>query len=159
MPKHNACVVKFFAGIIVFEFVRHMYIRNKIFCNSYYLIFFYLLLMAGNLESSYQQKALVSAGAVGGHHSFQSVVIPMQVFQESSLIEFKMPQCCVVPFCSTRSSGHCFPKDEQLRQKWIESIRRYKFKPTKYSRICNKHFIRSDYEMPLDSILQIRKSV
>uniref|UniRef100_A0A6P7G7P2 THAP domain-containing protein 1-like n=1 Tax=Diabrotica virgifera virgifera TaxID=50390 RepID=A0A6P7G7P2_DIAVI len=62
-----------------------------------------------------------------------------------------MPQCCVVPLCSSRTSGHRFPKDSLMRKKWIIAIRRDKYVPTINARICNKHFVKTDYVLPLDS--------
>lgn len=68
-----------------------------------------------------------------------------------------MPQCCVVPLCSSRMSGHRFPKDEQLRKRWIVAMKRDKYKPTRHARICNKHFLPSDYSMPMESVVENRK--
>jgi hypothetical protein len=33
--------------------------------------------------------------------------------------------CCSVPHCSNRG-GHLFPKNEKLKKKWIEAIKRKK---------------------------------
>ncbi|KAG5861289.1 hypothetical protein JTB14_030150 [Gonioctena quinquepunctata] len=41
-----------------------------------------------------------------------------------------MPQCCVVLDCSSKTSGHRFPKDSALRKAWIIAIRRDEFTPT-----------------------------
>lgn len=68
-----------------------------------------------------------------------------------------MPQCCVVPLCSSTTLGHRFPRDEKLQKKWIIAIRRDKFKPTINSRICKQHFTESDYVMPQESFVMNRK--
>ena len=52
---------------------------------------------------------------------------------------------CCVPQCSERSYGHAFPKDLKLRKQWLHAIRRDRFKPTKHSRVCYKHFKQADY--------------
>jgi hypothetical protein len=59
--------------------------------------------------------------------------------------------CCFVPHCSNRG-GHVFPKDEKLKKKWIEAIKRnmdrnkYQlWNPTKTSVVCKLHFLPSDY--------------
>lgn len=57
-----------------------------------------------------------------------------------------MVTCCCVPKCSTRSGGHAFPKDPGLRKKWLHATRRDNFKPTKHSRVCDKHFKATDFE-------------
>ena len=33
-----------------------------------------------------------------------------------------------------------FPKDEEVKARWIQNIRRDKFKPNKWSRVCSIHF-------------------
>lgn len=51
--------------------------------------------------------------------------------------------------CQRRNDGtsfHCFPmKDENRLQKWIAALRRDRFKPTVHTRICARHFLKSDY--------------
>ena len=70
-----------------------------------------------------------------------------------------MPQCCVIPECSTRDAGHRFPRDQPLLKKWLIAIKRDKFKPTQYSRICKKHFNESDCELPKDSVIENRNYI
>ncbi|KAK4883135.1 hypothetical protein RN001_006454 [Aquatica leii] len=43
-------------------------------------------------------------------------------------------------------SFHIFPNNPDMRKKWILSLRREKFIPTKYSTICSKHFTPESYE-------------
>ncbi|KAI8767499.1 THAP domain-containing protein 1 [Biomphalaria glabrata] len=53
---------------------------------------------------------------------------------------------CCVPFCKgnynkeTKAHVFQFPKDEDLKKKWLEAIPRKDFTPTGYSKICHKHF-------------------
>ena len=51
---------------------------------------------------------------------------------------------CVVHGCTTTDgcgrSLHGFPKCKTLRLAWIPAVRRQKFLPTKFSRICSLHF-------------------
>ena len=42
-------------------------------------------------------------------------------------------------------SFHAFPKDPELRDKWIRAISRQDYVPTKYSRICSRHFHDTDF--------------
>ena len=57
-----------------------------------------------------------------------------------------MVTCCCVPGCSKRSSGHKFPKDKSLWKQWLHAIRRAKFKPSEFSRICSDHFKSEDFD-------------
>lgn len=68
-----------------------------------------------------------------------------------------MTSCCVVPMCSSRTSGHRFPKDKNLKKKWLVAIRRDNYEPTQFSRLCKKHFLPSDYIKSLDSVSENRK--
>ena len=70
-----------------------------------------------------------------------------------------MPQCYVVLEYSTRDAGHRFPQDQTLLKKWLIAIKRDKFKPTQYSRICKRHFNESDYELPKDSVTENRNYI
>ncbi|XP_040583104.1 uncharacterized protein [Lepeophtheirus salmonis] len=45
-----------------------------------------------------------------------------------------------------RLSFHSLPKDEDLREKWLRLIPRENWKPSKYAKICNKHFEDSCFE-------------
>ena len=51
---------------------------------------------------------------------------------------------CCVPQCSNRGQ-HVFPSDEKVRKKWIVAVKRDKWKPSKYSVVCLKHFTPQDY--------------
>ncbi|XP_055928658.1 uncharacterized protein LOC129959790 [Argiope bruennichi] len=58
-----------------------------------------------------------------------------------------MPSACCVPNCksnytknSPNISVFSFPKDENTRRAWISAIKRDNFVPTKYSKVCAKHF-------------------
>lgn len=56
-----------------------------------------------------------------------------------------MTRCCV-PNCSEIGS-HTFPKDEKLHRLWLKAICRKGFVPTKFSRLCRKHFTEDDYQV------------
>lgn len=67
-----------------------------------------------------------------------------------------MPHYCCVPQCKSNSSAEdcknlsfqSFPKDPELAKKWTVSIKRdNKFKVSKYTRICSRHFKAEDYEL------------
>ena len=59
---------------------------------------------------------------------------------------------CCVPGCKSgfyrkngwQNSLFRFPKDKQMRVKWLNKIKRKDFKITKHSRVCSLHFI-ADY--------------
>ncbi|XP_043251504.1 uncharacterized protein LOC122396851 [Colletes gigas] len=67
-----------------------------------------------------------------------------------------MPRRCCVPGCkgnysSTLKSDNyisvfLFPKDEELRKKWIAAIPRKHWTPTKYSAVCSLHFGEDDIQ-------------
>ncbi|CAL1276894.1 unnamed protein product, partial [Larinioides sclopetarius] len=45
--------------------------------------------------------------------------------------------------CSKKIPGttfHRFPKDETLKNVWVKAIRRANWVPSKFSRLCSKHF-------------------
>ena len=59
---------------------------------------------------------------------------------------------CVVLGCHSGSGREekkyqleTFPKSEEFKQKWIEKINRKDFEPSFNSRICFKHFRKSDF--------------
>ena len=62
-------------------------------------------------------------------------------------------KCCVVMFCNNtndnRVSLHQFPKDEKVRQKWIEFVVR-KRDPKSWTpgigHVCSDHFKEKDFE-------------
>ncbi|XP_076296541.1 uncharacterized protein LOC143216874 [Lasioglossum baleicum] len=57
-----------------------------------------------------------------------------------------MVQTCCIKNCKERQnrdkniSFHKFPKNPELREKWIKAINRKDFEPSVHSRICSKHF-------------------
>jgi hypothetical protein len=58
-----------------------------------------------------------------------------------------MPRKCCVPACKSNYSSESekvtvfrFPKDENLKQKWIRCIHRHNFKPNTQSVVCIHHF-------------------
>ncbi|ELT90944.1 hypothetical protein CAPTEDRAFT_214260, partial [Capitella teleta] len=57
-----------------------------------------------------------------------------------------MPSMCSVPNCrgnykkGPKVHVFGFPKNEELRKKWLTSIRRHNFTPTQYSNMCDCHF-------------------
>ncbi|XP_072391359.1 THAP domain-containing protein 1 A-like [Diabrotica undecimpunctata] len=62
---------------------------------------------------------------------------------------------CSQRSCSSRSnidkkssgiSFHRFPKDPERRDIWIKFVNRGKWKPTKYSVLCSKHFLEKDID-------------
>ncbi|XP_052454900.1 uncharacterized protein LOC128015255 [Carassius gibelio] len=61
---------------------------------------------------------------------------------------------CCVPLCVASSkfnsvlSFHTFPVDEEIRRKWIHSIRRERFNITSHTRVCSRHFISEDLIEP-----------
>jgi hypothetical protein len=63
-----------------------------------------------------------------------------------------MPINCAVPTC-TGQGGFSFPKDKAMNLKWRVAIKRegqHKslWKPTKHSRVCERHFKEDDYILP-----------
>nr|XP_021196799.2 uncharacterized protein LOC110380962 isoform X1 [Helicoverpa armigera] len=54
---------------------------------------------------------------------------------------------CSVPLCREKAN-HSFPKDAELRRRWLEAIKRVDFVP-KGARVCRKHFHDSDYMRPV----------
>ncbi|XP_035207555.1 THAP domain-containing protein 2-like [Stegodyphus dumicola] len=63
-----------------------------------------------------------------------------------------MPARCCVPGCKENYKGQPkvsifrFPRDPDLRKKWIMAIHRKNFQPTKASRVCELHFAACDIE-------------
>lgn len=58
-----------------------------------------------------------------------------------------MPRTCCVVGCQTgyksnteKMSTFSFPKDEELKNKWIKAIPRQHFKISNNSAVCAKHF-------------------
>ena len=52
--------------------------------------------------------------------------------------------CCVAPRCAN-TNGHVFPKDIDIRKKWIIAIKRDKWSPSERSVVCRAHFKDDDY--------------
>lgn len=52
-----------------------------------------------------------------------------------------MPSRCCVPFCKgnydtgPKVSVYSFPKDEEIKQKWLQVIQRANFQPSKSSKV------------------------
>lgn len=65
---------------------------------------------------------------------------------------------CCVPMCSASArfnsvlSFHTFPKDDELRRRWVVNIRRDNFTITKHTRVCSRHFQSRDLIQPLNPI-------
>ncbi|KFM65822.1 THAP domain-containing protein 1, partial [Stegodyphus mimosarum] len=57
---------------------------------------------------------------------------------------------CIAYNCKEKAGGtasfHKFPDNPQLRSLWIKAVRRKNFTPTKYSKICSKHFSEDAFE-------------
>ena len=43
---------------------------------------------------------------------------------------------------------HRFPAKKDLLNKWVTSIKRWKWNPTRFSFVCSEHFLISDYKVP-----------
>ena len=61
-----------------------------------------------------------------------------------------MPILCCVPNCSNRG-GFKFPADKKLQLEWRVAIKRVDrnkklWKPGKFSRVCDKHFLAKDFK-------------
>ncbi|CAI6348378.1 unnamed protein product [Macrosiphum euphorbiae] len=66
-----------------------------------------------------------------------------------------MPMTCCVEKCSSRGNRKAnspgklhffgFPSDEVKKQMWVKAIKRENFVPTRYSKICSKHFTNNDF--------------
>ena len=62
-----------------------------------------------------------------------------------------MPDCQVID-CDYRKTekgeyqSFYFPKDPDLRKKWLDSVKRDKFFPTNKSAVCKRHFTEEDFE-------------
>ena len=70
-----------------------------------------------------------------------------------------MVNSCVAFGCKNRATPeaianrvhfHLFPKEEERKNQWIQSIKRANFQPTKYSRLCSDHFGIEDYYVQND---------
>ncbi|XP_078493987.1 uncharacterized protein LOC108950672 [Ciona intestinalis] len=73
-----------------------------------------------------------------------------------------MPTNCCVPKCGSRIGGHTFPLNTELRNVWIQAIKRAAKKatdtdwyPTENDVVCFHHFIKTDYKPKLcDAMMQ-----
>ena len=83
----------------------------------------------------------------------------------------KMPGRCVVFGCNKSNSKECREKGVSLhripywnddnpiakrrRKQWVNfvSMKRAYFKPSKYSAVCNQHFVALDFERPIPKLL------
>ncbi|XP_025207116.1 THAP domain-containing protein 1-like [Melanaphis sacchari] len=53
-------------------------------------------------------------------------------------------------------SGRKFPlQNPELNAKWIKAVGRKGFIPTKNSRLCNNHFLKSDFKTPVDGTYKL----
>ncbi|XP_077536019.1 uncharacterized protein LOC144148343 [Haemaphysalis longicornis] len=62
-----------------------------------------------------------------------------------------MPGGCCAPNCKSNYDGgasvrvHRFPTDPTMRAAWTRAVPRKDFLPTKYTVLCEKHFLPTDY--------------
>lgn len=75
--------------------------------------------------------------------AFCSVYIDVAMYFNANTYRKKM-SCC------------SFPKDEVRKQEWLRKLRRENFTPTKYSRICSRHFKEEDIDRTSLSTVRIR---
>ena len=54
-------------------------------------------------------------------------------------------KCCVSDCKNDVNKGHLFPKNDDLQKLLLRAIKRENWKPGKWSKICSKHFVESDY--------------
>ena len=65
-----------------------------------------------------------------------------------------MTKICAVPHCGATTqnakdrSFHQFPKDSDLRLKWIKRIGRENFEPSNNCSVCSQHFGEEHYRRP-----------
>nr|XP_040565084.1 THAP domain-containing protein 1-like isoform X2 [Lepeophtheirus salmonis] len=76
-----------------------------------------------------------------------------------------MVTACAAFGCRNKSKGaasgrsfHCFPKDPEVRVKWIRALRRKDFTPGTYTVICSDHFLPEDYIDNPDFVIRKLKS-
>ena len=63
-----------------------------------------------------------------------------------------MPSYCCVPQCNGLG-GFIFPKDNELRKKWLIAIKREDYnkclwRPSEHSVVCHRHFKATDFVEP-----------
>ena len=64
-----------------------------------------------------------------------------------------MPSCavygCKSGYATQKNKAHLrwfnFPKDDQLRKRWIHRLNREDFTVTEHTQICSRHFTNDDY--------------
>ncbi|KAH8021730.1 hypothetical protein HPB51_016600 [Rhipicephalus microplus] len=62
-----------------------------------------------------------------------------------------MPGCCCAPNCRSnyangpRARVYRFPLDPAQNAAWTKAVRRENFTPTKYTVVCEHHFLESDF--------------
>ncbi|XP_044751591.1 uncharacterized protein LOC123311602 [Coccinella septempunctata] len=62
-----------------------------------------------------------------------------------------MPKSCSAKGCTVRFikganlKFHKYPKNEDLRKKWVEAVNRENFQPSEAAKLCSKHFQPDDY--------------
>ena len=66
-----------------------------------------------------------------------------------------MPKCCAVHGCNTNQTNkgdialHRFPKNEEVKQQWIQLCKRADRINTEYAVVCSLHFEESAYDRNL----------
>ncbi|XP_039290476.1 THAP domain-containing protein 6-like [Nilaparvata lugens] len=74
-----------------------------------------------------------------------------------------MPAYCIAYGCFNKGGNvegitfHSFPKNEDLRRKWIIATKRKDWEPTKYSKICSAHFREDDIDRTSLNSVRIRE--
>lgn len=62
-----------------------------------------------------------------------------------------------VNFCIIRFLR--FPKDPELRRKWVQAVKRKDWEPTKYSYLCSNHFAEPDFDRTSLCYVRLRENV
>lgn len=85
-------------------------------------------------------------------------------------------KCCLLiihtqfPWSGPRSQGKFFvnfgiirflrfPKDPELRIKWVQAVKRKDWEPTKYSYLCSNHFAEPDFDRTSLCYVRLRENV
>ncbi|KAF6210090.1 hypothetical protein GE061_015846 [Apolygus lucorum] len=75
-----------------------------------------------------------------------------------------MVKTCAAYSCSNKCqkgngiSFHTFPKDPELRQKWVIATKRKDFSPTRDTRLCSMHFSADAYQLRPNASYPLLKS-
>ena len=58
-----------------------------------------------------------------------------------------MKGTCSVPGCdkNINKEAHSFPKNEELKLKWLKAINRENWYPGRWNKVCSKHFLKKDF--------------